>query len=151
MAHANIAFLPTDRAVWLTDLYPTDEEQRANNPAGQRGISTVTMGLCLGKKKESFGNVCANFAGDPMVDKGLLVFEGQLPTLPVPKRVGRVAGSHGSRVAKNVRPLRGRGSQQKCQGRNFPGIYIYYNRKEESNQDLRDVTSRAMPLDYVCL
>ncbi len=85
MAHANIAFLPTDRAVWLTDLYPTDEEQRANNPAGQRGISTVTMGLCLGK--ESFGNVRANFAGDPMVAQGLLEFEAQLPTLTVPRLI----------------------------------------------------------------
>ena len=34
-------------------------------------------------------------------------------------RVGRVAGSHGSRVTnlKNVRPRRGRGSQQNCRGR----------------------------------
>ena len=101
MAHANIAFLPLDREVLLTDLYDTDEAQRANNLAGQRGISTVTMGLCLGK--ESYGNVRANLNGnDPEVTAGLLKLETLLEDMHVP-RLHELCDAHGIWRGSNSR------------------------------------------------
>jgi hypothetical protein len=41
--HMNLILLPLDAALAMTDFYPTDQEMRARNPAGQRGISTATM------------------------------------------------------------------------------------------------------------
>ena len=58
-------------------------------------------------------------------DLDVLIATGALPEDPTVltfsqielDRVSRVAGSHGSRVVKNVRPRRGRWSQQNCRGR----------------------------------
>ena len=51
----------------MTDFYPTDQEMRARNPAGQRGISTATMALALGQ--ETWANLRANLTRyDPDVE-----------------------------------------------------------------------------------
>jgi hypothetical protein len=57
--HMNLILLPLDAALAMTDFYPTDQEMRARNPAGQRGISTATMTLALGQ--ETWANLRANF------------------------------------------------------------------------------------------
>jgi hypothetical protein len=56
--HMNLILLPLDAALAMTDFYPTDQEMRARNPAGQRGISTATMALALGQ--ETWANLRAN-------------------------------------------------------------------------------------------
>ena len=58
--HMNLILLPLNTDLAMTDFYPTDKEMRARNPAGQRGISTATMGLALGQ--ETWANLRANFA-----------------------------------------------------------------------------------------
>jgi hypothetical protein len=65
--HMNLILLPLDTALAMTDLYPTDTEARARNPAGQRGISCATMALALGQ--ETWANLRANFVQhDPTVE-----------------------------------------------------------------------------------
>jgi hypothetical protein len=56
--HMNLILLPLDAALAMTDFYRTDQEMRARNPAGQRGISTATMALALGQ--ETWANLRAN-------------------------------------------------------------------------------------------
>ncbi len=53
----NLIPLPLNMDLAMTD--PTDQEMRARNQAGQRGISTATMGLALGQ--ETWANLRANF------------------------------------------------------------------------------------------
>ena len=50
--------LAEDRLIEMTQLYPTDEEQRARNPVGQKGVSTAMIAAFLGK--ETFANISAN-------------------------------------------------------------------------------------------
>ena len=57
----NLILLPLDAALAITDFYPTDQEMRARNPAGQRGISTATMALALGQETWANLNMRANF------------------------------------------------------------------------------------------
>ena len=59
LAHLNVGLLPLDRTVMMTDLYPTDAEQRANNPAGMRGSCGATVALYVGD--ESWAGLRANF------------------------------------------------------------------------------------------
>ena len=59
LAHLNVGLLPLDRTVMMTYLYPTDEEQRANNPAGIRGSCCATVALYVGD--ESWAGLRANF------------------------------------------------------------------------------------------
>jgi len=99
LAHVNLAFLPVDREVMMVDLYTTDEEQRAWNPAGQRGISSVTVGVCLGK--ENFGNLRANFTGNEPIAtsaEGILGIEATLDSLPV-QRLSTLCQTVGLRPA----------------------------------------------------
>ena len=51
--------LPLNRTVMMTDLYPTDEEQRANKPAGMRGSCGATVALYVGD--ESWAGLKPNF------------------------------------------------------------------------------------------
>ncbi len=60
----------------MTDFYPTNEEMRAMNPAGQGGISTATIGLALGQ--ETRANLRANFAHyDPIVEHNTSLLPGR--------------------------------------------------------------------------
>ena len=65
--YLNMVMQAEDHAIEMTQLYPTDEEQRARNPAGQKGVSTAMIAAFLGK--ESFANISANISEyDPSAD-----------------------------------------------------------------------------------
>jgi hypothetical protein len=76
--HINLILLPLDAALAMTDFYPTDQEMRVRNPAGQRGISTATMALALGQ--ETWANLRANLvlhdllpSSNPQLEYSLLL------------------------------------------------------------------------------
>ena len=48
--HMNLVFLPQEAGVEMKKLYPTDEEARSRNPAGQQGVSSVTAALYVGRE-----------------------------------------------------------------------------------------------------
>jgi hypothetical protein len=63
----NLILLPLNPELAMSDLYPTNKEMRARNPAGQRGISTANMGLALGQ--ETSANLRASLVQyDPKVE-----------------------------------------------------------------------------------
>ena len=45
--YLNMVMQAEDRAIEMTQIYPTDEEQRDRNPAGEEVVSTVKFAAFL--------------------------------------------------------------------------------------------------------